>query len=57
MQLQIMIARTILITKIKNKKSNGKNFPKTQKSTYAVSSAVWNHLSQVFKFCKAEKLL
>ena len=23
-----------------------------KKRTYAVSSAIWDHLSQIFKFCK-----
>ena len=30
-----------------------KHFLKNLKSTFAVSSAVWDHSSQVFKFCKS----
>ena len=51
MHFQIMMARTTL-KKTFPEKPNDKNFPKIQKCLSAVSSAIWDHLSQVFKFYK-----
>ena len=40
----------IIFRKTFPEKSNNRNYPKIQKSTCAMSSAVWDRLSQVFKY-------
>ena len=51
------MARMILKKKKNTGKSNNKNFSKSQKNTFEVSSAICDHLPQVFKFCKTWELL